>query len=139
MENGTQTLRLGGNFQRKFRTLHSSHRLGQTFNPQLSQNNANFMCNPPEKSSGSRWSEQYTVLISEFSAPYFKPSQASLFVNTPPPIHHSLAQHSPLSRVKTTLNSSVIREKTQRLEVIQGGHRYLSVCFPYSKGSQSAG
>ena len=35
--------------------------------------------------------------------------------------NHRLAQNSPLSRVKTTLNSGVIREKTQRLEVIQGG------------------
>ena len=30
-------------------------------------------------------------------------------------------RNSLLSRVKTTLNSGVIREKTQRLEVIQGG------------------
>ena len=34
---------------------------------------------------------------------------------------HRLGQYPLLSRVKTTLISRVIREKTQRLEVIQGG------------------
>ena len=38
--------------------------------------------------------------------------------------HPGPAPNSLLSRVKTALNSPVISEKTQRLEVIQGGNRY---------------
>ena len=42
---------------------------------------------------------------------------------------HKLGQNSLLSTVKTMLNSPVIREKTQRLEVIQGGPRSSPVSF----------
>ena len=44
-----------------------SHRLGQEFNPQRSQNNDIFRSNPREHAAISRWSEGCTVLISEFS------------------------------------------------------------------------
>ena len=37
------------------------------------------------------------------------------------PVDHRLGQNSLLSRAKMILNSGVISEKTQRLEVIQGG------------------
>ena len=48
-------------------SLICNHRLGQKFNPQPSQNNANFSSNSREKSSDSGRSEGCTAFISVFS------------------------------------------------------------------------